>query len=132
MQAGTVLRRGYVMRAIRIAARVLRAVLLLVAAAWSAGCTTSVQPVQCQGGPYRCNVGFRDVKFCEDEAVAVAGAGCTALGLAPSRHFCIVKPEDASCADTRYELKGLDCQVSEYRPVREWRECSEGTPTFAP
>jgi hypothetical protein len=120
------------MRAVRIAARLLRAALLLVAATWLTDCTTTIQPVQCQGGPYRCNVGSRDVKFCEDEAITLAGANCAALGLAPSKHFCIVKPEDASCADARYELRGLDCQVSEYRAVREWRECSEGTPTFAP
>jgi hypothetical protein len=74
----------------------------------------------------------RDVKFCEDEAVAVEGRDCEALGLAASKHFCVVKSKDATCADTHYELKDRDCRVKQYQGVREWRECSPGTPTFAP
>ncbi len=103
----------------------------LVMALSLAGCTTTVQPITCQGGPYRCNEG-RDMKFCEDEAIVVAGADCAALGIAPSKHFCIVKREDEVCADTHYALKGRDCRVEDYRAVREWRECAPGTPMFAP
>jgi hypothetical protein len=105
---------------------------LFVAALSLVGCTTSIQPVTCSGGPYRCNENSRDVKFCDDEAIAVEGDSCADLGLAPSKHFCIVKSEDSSCSDTRYEVKDRDCRVLQYSAVREWRECSPGTPTFAP
>jgi hypothetical protein len=97
-----------------------------------AGCTTTIHPIQCKGGPYRCGEDSRDVKFCEDEAVVVAGRDCAEMGIKPSKRFCIVKREDETCSDKQYELKGRDCTVKEYRAVRQWRECSPGTPTFAP
>lgn len=119
------------MRGLRLVARLILAA-LLVATLSLVGCTTTIQPVACQGGPYRCNAESRDVKFCEDEVVAVEGADCTDLGLAPSKHFCVVKSQDEACADTHYALKGRDCEVRQYRALREWRDCSAGTPTFAP
>ncbi len=119
------------MRRLHLAARLVAAA-LLAAALSQAGCTTSIQPVRCQGGPYRCSEEARDVKFCEDEAIAVEGADCGDLGLAPSKLFCIVKPQDETCSDTHYEVKDRDCKVRQYRAVREWRNCSAETPTFAP
>jgi hypothetical protein len=104
----------------------------VVTALPSAGCTTTIHPIKCQGGPYRCYEDSRDVKFCEHEAVVVAGRDCADLGIGPSKHFCIVKREDETCSDAEYELNGRDCKVQQYRAVRQWRECSPGTPTFAP
>jgi hypothetical protein len=118
------------MRGARLAARLLSAV--LVAAPSLAGCTTSIQPVTCEGGPYRCRQDTRDVKFCENVAISVEGAGCAALGITPSSPFCVVTPAHTRCVDTNYEVAGRDCKVLEYRTVREWRACSPGTPTFAP
>jgi hypothetical protein len=68
--------------------------------------------------------------FCENEAVAVEGKDCEAFGLAPSRHFCVVT--DGSCPATHYALADHDCRVLKYSAVRQWRQCSPGTPTFAP
>jgi hypothetical protein len=119
------------MRGFRLVVRMILAAVPVAALSLS-GCTTTIQPVRCQGGPYRCSEGSRDVKFCENEVIASEGADCGDLGLAASKHFCIVKREDDTCADNRYELKGRACTVRQYRAVREWRECSAGTPTFAP
>jgi hypothetical protein len=119
------------MRGLHALARVILAALFVTSLSL-AGCTTTIQPITCKGGPYRCNEDSRDVKFCEREAIAVAGRDCADVGLAPSKHFCIVKREDEACSDEQYELKRRDCKVQEYRAVREWRECSPGTPTFAP
>jgi hypothetical protein len=105
---------------------------MLVTASSLAGCTTSIQPVTCEGGPYRCHPDSLDVKFCENEAITVDGADCASLGLAASKPFCVVVPSHSTCIETHYEVKGRDCSVREYRAVREWRECSAGTPTFAP
>jgi hypothetical protein len=119
------------MRGLRFAGRLLAA--LFVAALSLAGCTTAVRPVQCTGGPYRCHENSGDVMFCENEAVALEGSDCAAVGLAPSKHFCVVVPQPQSCAsETHYEVKDRDCKVLRYRALREWRECSPETPTFAP
>jgi hypothetical protein len=119
------------MRGLRLAARLLAA--LLFAALLLAGCTTTLRSVQCEGGPYRCHEGSGDVMFCENEVIAVEGSECAAAGLAPSKHFCVVVPQPQPCAgETHFEMKGLDCNVLQYRALREWRECSAGTPTFAP
>ena len=119
------------MRGLRLVARLLAA--LLVAALLLAGCMTTVRPVQCAGGPYRCHENSGDVMFCENEAVAVEGSDCAAVGLAVSKHFCVVVPQPQPCASgTHFEVKGRDCKVVEYRALREWRECSAGTATFAP
>lgn len=118
------------MRGPRLAARRLLATLLVVAPSLG-GCTTAIHPVTCEGGAYRCNQGSRDVKFCENEAVTVEGSGCAALGVAPSKAFCVVTPAHTKCVDASYEVKDRDCKVLEYRTVREWRVCSPGTPTFA-
>jgi len=90
-------------------------------------CTTAIQPVKCEGGPFRCNE-RADVKFCEYQAVAVQGTDCADVGLVESKNFCVVTK--ARCVDTSYSVKGRDCRVLEYRAVRQWRECSQGTPTF--
>jgi hypothetical protein len=112
------------------ATKLSRLALSIIATTWFLSCTTMIQPVKCEAGPYRCNAGSRDVKFCENEVVAVQGSDCADMGLAVSKHFCVVT--SATCTDTHYEVKGRDCNVLEYRSVREWRECSPGTPTFAP
>lgn len=104
---------------------------LLAGAIALAGCKTAMRPVTCEQRPYACT-GERDVKFCESEVVAAEGAGCAALGLAASGRFCFVTPAETSCVRTTYEVTGRDCRVVEYRGIREWRECSPGTPTFAP
>ncbi len=117
------------MRRPRLAERLLAA--LVVATGLLLGCTTTIRPVTCTGGPYRCQEGARDVKFCENEALAVEGSECAGLGLAASKHFCVVTPQ--TCVmQTHYEVKDRDCRVLEYQAVREWRVCSPGTPTFAP
>jgi hypothetical protein len=119
------------MRGLRLATRLLAA--LLFAASLLAGCTTTLHHVTCEGGPYRCHEGSGDVMFCENEAIAVEGPDCAAVGLAASKHFCVVVPQPEPCAgETRFEMKGGDCKVLQYRALREWRECSPGTPTFAP
>ena len=112
-----------------LAARLL--VALLVAASLPAGCTTTLRPVKCEGGPYRCFEESRDVKFCESEAIAVEGSDCASLGLAASKPFCVVTSQTCM-VQTHYEVKDRDCKVLQYRAVREWRVCSPGTPTFAP
>lgn len=101
--------------------------LVVVAAALFSSCTTYVRPVKCDGGPYRCN-GEPNVRFCEYEAVAVEGADCAELGLAASKSFCVIT--HAACVDTHYAVKDRNCRVVQYRALREWRECSAGTPTF--
>ena len=106
------------------------ATVVAVAGALVCACTTSMVPVKCTDRPYRC-VEDTDVKFCESEVLSIDGAGCDALGLAPSKRFCFVTPAHRTCVGTNYEVKGRDCRILEYRNVREWRECSEGTPTFA-
>jgi hypothetical protein len=118
------------MRGLRLLGRLLL-VALLVAAPSLIGCTTIIQPVTCEGGPYRCSPDSRDVKFCENEAIEVEGADCAALGIAPSKPFCVVTPSHTRCVDTNYEVKDRDCKVLKYRTSREWRVCSPGTPTFA-
>ncbi len=35
-----------------------------------------------------------------------------------------------SCVNTNYRVEGRDCEVVDYRSVREWPECSVGVPTF--
>jgi hypothetical protein len=113
----------------RIANRMRAAVgAAMVAATLLASCTTFIQPVRCEGGDYRCNE-QSDVKFCEYQAVRVEGADCAAMGLAASKNFCVVT--HTACVDTAYEVKARTCRVIQYRPLREWRECSPGTPTFA-
>lgn len=119
------------MRGVRLAARPFL-VALLFAAPSLAGCTTTIQPVRCEDAPYRCNPDARDVKFCENEAITVEGADCAALGIAPSKAFCVVTPSHTRCVDTNYAVRDRDCKVLEYNTVREWRVCSPGTPTFAP
>jgi hypothetical protein len=119
------------MRGLGLAAQLIVAALLVAVLSLS-GCTTTIQPVHCQGGAYHCTEGSRDVKFCENEVVASEGADCADLGLSPSKHFCVVKREDDACADNHYQLKDRACAVGQYRAVREWRECSPGAPTFKP
>jgi hypothetical protein len=72
------------------------------------------------------------VKFCEYEALAVDGSDCPALGLIASKRFCIVTPEYAPCVETRYEVADRVCRVLDQHPLGEWRECSQGAPTFSP
>jgi hypothetical protein len=100
----------------------------LVAAAALSSCTTFMHPVTCGAGRFRCGP-KSDVKFCENVALAVQGSDCPSLGLAPSKRFCFVSKEQ--CVHTSYAVKDRDCVIVRYKPVQEWSECSEGTPTFA-
>lgn len=70
------------------------------------------------------------MKFCEAEVLSTKGAGCAEVGLAPSKHFCFVTDAQTTCIHREYALQGRDCEIADYRDVREWRECSPGTPTF--
>jgi hypothetical protein len=106
------------------------AILLLVASSM-AGCTTFVTPVACTGGPHACNE-RADVKFCEREAVAVQGADCPGVRLAPGGRFCVVMSQASVCASTAYRVKDLDCRIVTYRAIQEGQECPVGEPTFAP
>lgn len=105
----------------------LLASLVLAGAATLPSCTTYIRPVKCEGPPFTCNE-RTDVKFCEYEAVALAGADCADVGLVASKSFCVVTA--SACVDTTYAVKDRDCKVREYRAVREWRACPPGTPTF--
>jgi hypothetical protein len=100
---------------------------LLAKAVLLAGCTTFVDPVQCHGPAFTCNE-RSDVKFCEYQAVAVEGTACADVGLVEAKDFCVVTA--TACVDTSYAVKGRDCRVLEYRPVRAWRQCPAGTVTF--
>lgn len=86
-------------------------------------------PVQCEHRPYHCS-GPTDVEFCELQAMSVEGADCADLGLAPKKHFCFVMPAHMHCAHTNYTVKGRDCRIVEYRDIRQWSECTAGSPTF--
>jgi hypothetical protein len=99
----------------------------LLAAATS--CTTTLRPVKCQGKPYACNE-YTDIMFCEYEAIAIEGADCADLGLAPAKHFCVVT--SSRCADnTNYDVDDkFDCKILQYRTLLQAGECSPGTPTF--
>lgn len=92
------------------------------------GCTTYVEPVQCEGETFRCG-DEQDVKFCESIAVAVEGNDCAKLGIKETKPFCVVSKN--GCYETHYAAKEGDCRVLDYRRVREWSECSPGTPTFS-
>jgi hypothetical protein len=92
-----------------------------------ASCTTYLRPVECRGGPFKCNEPL-DVAFCEYVATSVEGSDCARLGLADGKSFCVVTHD--RCRSTRYALRDADCRVVRYEPVREFRECSPGTPTF--
>jgi hypothetical protein len=117
------------MRADRAKSCVWRPIACVVVAAATAcfSCTTYIDPETCHGGEFKCNE-RSDVKFCEYVADTLEGAGCRELGLVTSGHFCVVTP--ASCIDTQYEVKNGDCKVARYTVLREWAECSPGTPTF--
>jgi hypothetical protein len=93
----------------------------------SSSCTTYVQPVLCEGKPYRC-IEALDVAFCEYVAVSVEGSECDRFNLGGGKPFCIVTHD--KCPSTNYAVKGRDCRIVKYTAVREWRECSAGTPTF--
>lgn len=96
----------------------------------SLACTTYVEPVACESGPYTCNRTV-DVKFCENVALAVDGKDCADLGIVPSRHFCLVTT--TKCVGTSYAVRGHDCRVAQYQALyEEGGECSPGTPTFEP
>jgi len=101
--------------------------LAALAALAATACTTYIQPVRCEGGPFECNE-HNDVHFCEYVAVEVQGAECEKVGLRPAQHFCVATP--AACVDTTYELEDRGCKVARYQAVRQWRECSTGSPTF--
>jgi hypothetical protein len=101
--------------------------LVFVVAAGLPSCTTYIQPVTCEGPPFSCNE-RTDVKFCEYEAVALDGPDCSGVGLVASKDFCVVTA--TACRNTTYAVKDRDCTVLQYRPVREWRTCPAGTPTF--
>jgi hypothetical protein len=107
----------------------LAAGLLLSAVMPLSACTTRMERVTCERQPYRC-IEPTDVSFCELEVVATDGAACGELGLARTKRFCFVTPAHTICAHTNYAVSDQDCRITEYRDVREWRECSEGTPTF--
>jgi hypothetical protein len=94
------------------------------------GCTTYVQPVTCEEGATNCNQD-RDVKFCEYEAIEVAGTNCGDLGLAPGKRFCILDPIIGSypCMSSTYQAK--NCSVTLSRQLWDGRECSTGAPVFA-
>ena len=101
--------------------------LFIAGAALLPSCTTFIRPVKCEGPPFTCNE-RTDVKFCEYSAVAVEGADCADVGLVAAKNFCVVTA--TACVDTTYAVKDRDCKVREYRAVREWRQCTSGTPTF--
>jgi len=90
-------------------------------------CTTFMRPVTCGDKRHACGE-RHDVKFCENVVVAVEGADCAGAGLIAGKPFCYVS--SGPCVHTTYALKDRDCVVREYTPLREWYECSPGTPTF--
>jgi hypothetical protein len=100
----------------------------LAAAAALSSCTTFMHPVTCSGGAFHCGPAS-DVRFCESVALVVEGTDCTTLGLAPHKRFCFVSR--TQCVSTTYAVKDRDCRIVRYEPLKDWSECSEGTPTFA-
>jgi hypothetical protein len=108
-------------------AAIASALVALVGAVPLPGCTTYVQPIECEGARYRCGE-HHDIRFCEYIAVSVTGADCTELGLIESKPFCVVTP--GRCLDTHFVARDRNCDVRRYQGVREWAECSPGTPTF--
>jgi hypothetical protein len=92
-------------------------------------CTTFMRAIDCGGRPWAC-AELHDVRFCENVVVTAEGADCAGAGLSAGKPFCYVST--ARCVHTTYALKDHDCVVREYTPVREWSECSTGTPTFGP
>jgi hypothetical protein len=92
-----------------------------------ASCTAPMVPTDCGRQAFRCGA-VSDVKFCESVALDVEGSDCTSLGVEPSKPFCYATR--ARCVHADYAVKGRDCKVLRYQPVREWSECSLGTPTF--
>ncbi len=91
-------------------------------------CTTFVRPIACGPTPRACGE-MHDARFCENIVVAAKGADCASAGLSAGQRFCYVTMR-GPCVWTTYALVGRDCVVSEYTPVREWYDCSPGTPTF--
>jgi hypothetical protein len=99
---------------------------LLVAALSS--CVTYIRPVECQGDRrFRCNE-HHDIKYCEYEALDVAGPDCDGLGIATSRHFCVV--DTGTCVRTHFAVKDRRCDVISHRNLGQWSECPSGVPTF--
>ena len=111
-----------------MARRRLVASLVALAAITATSCTTYVRRVTCEGGEYRCNE-QHDVKFCENIVVALDGRDCSDVGLVVGQRFCVVTAD--RCVTTNYAIRDRDCRVLRYAGVREWRDCSPGTPTFA-
>jgi hypothetical protein len=105
-----------------------RFALLALGVAGSPGCTTYVQPTTCDPGSTACG-GVHDARFCEYVVVSLEGAECASLGLAESKHFCVVTTQ---CIDTNYAVQDRDCKVLRYQTVRDSMraECAPGTPTF--
>ena len=91
-------------------------------------CTTFVRAIACGPTARACGE-MHDVRFCENVVVASKGADCASAGLSAGQRFCYVAAR-GPCVWTTYALDGRDCVVSEYAPVREWYECSPGTPPF--
>lgn len=93
-----------------------------------AACTTSVEPARCEPGSTQC-AGIHDARFCDYVAIAVEGTGCAALGIAPSKQFCIAT---TACLDTSYVVAGRDCRVRLYHALSDNAryDCPPGVPTF--
>ena len=92
-------------------------------------CTTFVQPTSCKNGASSCG-GIRDARFCDIVADEVEGADCELLGVLPSHHFCVVTR--SACVHADYAVKGRDCRVRRYEPVRStwYADCPPGVPVF--
>jgi hypothetical protein len=92
-------------------------------------CTTFVEPTTCSQGASACG-GIHDARFCENVAIAVEGADCTALNIVQSKPFCVVTT--SACIDTHYAVKDRDCRVTRYQGVRDsaYSDCPPGAPMF--
>jgi hypothetical protein len=103
---------------------------VIVMAAAMTTCTTFIQPTACEHGSTSCG-GIHDARFCEYVAVAVEGADCAGLGIAPSTPFCVVT-HGSACVDTNYAVRDRDCRVLRYEGIRDAMraECPPGAPMF--
>src|SRR5580704_15892365 len=95
-------------------AELVAAAVVALAAAALASCTTFVEPTSCAPGSSAC-AGIHDARFCDEVALSVEGAGCAALGVAETKHFCVVTP--VACTETNYVVEYRDCRVLRYQTV---------------
>ena len=105
-----------------------RALLLTATAIVVTSCTTAIRPVDCQGGPHRCNE-VHDARFCEYEVVESEGPGCAELALATSAQFCVVTANKC-VLETTYQVSGRQCTLTQLHMLRVGAECTPGLPTF--